>query len=329
MKKTQTISSKIKTIGLIFIILIISVIGTTIYLNAKNEKDALIINIAGKQRMLTQRISKNVFYLYHNNNKSFVELNNAAQEFIYNLNSLKNGNKLIGINKAPTNDISKQISKVEILWSNFYNNINTFKNLIQIRDTNDKKNEKILKSIVENIYETNNTLLTQVDKIVSLYTAYSEKKTNYIKYFQYFFAIIIILLIVYSYTQLKSMEQNAKKFLEITKKIKDGEITEPIELIEFDAEEEIVEATSSINCFINKINSAMQYSNNASKKLEDLTNEFDEILDEIKDSNDLSNQLFKSEDMVIESQENLLTFTHKLEELKKELNSLSQNCKSK
>ena len=42
----------------------ISIISTTIYLNNKSKKDALIINVAGKQRMLTQNISKNVFYLY-------------------------------------------------------------------------------------------------------------------------------------------------------------------------------------------------------------------------------------------------------------------------
>ncbi|RXJ94419.1 hypothetical protein CRV00_07565 [Malaciobacter molluscorum] len=327
MKKSQTISSKIKTIGLIFVILIASVIATTIYLNAKNEKDALIINIAGKQRMLTQKISKNVFYLYHNNKKSFTELDNASQEFIYNLNTLKNGNELIEINRSPTDEISNQIFKVEILWKNFYKNINKFEELLQSRDKNDKKTENLLKNIVENVYETNNKLLNEVDKIVSLYTTYAENKTDLITYFQYLFALIIILLIIYSYFKLKNMEENAKKFLELTKKIKNAEIAEPIDMADFQAEDEIVEATTSINCFINKINAAMKYSDSASKKLEDLTNEFDEILEELKDSQDLSNQLFKSEDMVIESQENLLNFTHKLEDLKKELNSLSQNCK--
>ncbi|AXH08825.1 hypothetical protein CP960_00930 [Malaciobacter halophilus] len=326
MRKTKTISNKIKTIGLLFIILMSSVIGTTIYLNAKNEKDALIINIAGKQRMLTQRISKNVFYLYHNNQHSFSELDNATQEFIYNLNSLKDGNHLIGIDPAPTADISNQISKVEILWTNFYKNVQDIKKLLQNRTP---KNEKTLKILVDTVYATNNNLLNEVDKIVSLYTTYAERKTNYIKYFQYLFAFIIILLIIYSFIQLKAMEENVKKFLDLSKQIKEGTLNEPIDLIEFEAEKEIVEATDTLNCFINKINSAMDYSNNASKKLEDLTDEFDEILEELKDSRDLSSQLNKSEDMVIESQENLLNFTHKLEELKKELNSLALNCKSK
>ena len=62
--KKSNISTKIKIIGILFALLMTSIIATTIYLNNKNEKDAMIINIAGKQRMLTQNISKNIFYLY-------------------------------------------------------------------------------------------------------------------------------------------------------------------------------------------------------------------------------------------------------------------------
>jgi nitrate/nitrite-specific signal transduction histidine kinase len=49
---------KSKSIGILFALLMTSIIATTIYLNNKNEKDAMIINIAGKQRMLTQNILK-------------------------------------------------------------------------------------------------------------------------------------------------------------------------------------------------------------------------------------------------------------------------------
>ena len=90
--KPNTISTKIKLIGIFFIILMTSIIITTIYLNEKNKKDAQVINIAGKQRMLTQKISKNIFYIYHNNKQSYNELDDATIEFMHNLNSLKYGN---------------------------------------------------------------------------------------------------------------------------------------------------------------------------------------------------------------------------------------------
>ena len=323
--KSNTISTKIKLIGILFIVLMSIIIVTTTYLNNKNKKDALVINIAGKERMLTQRISKNIFYLYHNDKQSFAELDNATVEFIYNLNSLKNGNELIGISKAPTDDIREQIAKVEILWNTFYNNINRFKEITQNKNT---ANETTLKNIVDSIYHTNNTLLQEVDNLVSMYTAYMEKKTDYLKYIQYFFALVIVFLLGYSFNELKAMEENAKKFFEFSKKVAENPNNQPIEPIQIEAEKEIVEATDTLNCFIDKVNSAVEYSRNASTKLEEITDEFDKVLDELNSSADISRHLDKSEDMVIESQEELINSTKKLQDLKNELDNLLNSCKT-
>jgi nitrate/nitrite-specific signal transduction histidine kinase len=331
--KQNTISTKIKFIGILFIVLMASIIATTIYLNEKNKKDALIINIAGKQRMLTQNISKNIFYIYHNKNSSYWELDTSTIEFIYNLNSLKDGNLLIGISKAPTDEIEKQISKVEILWNNFHKNIVDFKEIIQ---NNDKDNDLALKNIVNSIHDTNTILLTQVDSLVSMYTTYSEQKTDFIRYIQYLFALFIMILVFYSFLQLKAMEENVKKFFDESKKIMEDDSNEPLTPIKIEAEKEIVEATDTINCFIDKINAAMTYSsnaieqsNNASTKLEEITEEFDKIIDELTNSADISKQLNKSEDIVIQSQENLMNSTKKLQELKNELDKLMNSCKTK
>jgi nitrate/nitrite-specific signal transduction histidine kinase len=331
--KQNTISTKIKFIGILFIVLMASIIATSMYLNEKNKKDALIINIAGKQRMLTQNISKNIFYIYHNKNTSYWELDTSTIEFIYNLNSLKDGNSLIGISKAPTDEIEKQLSKVEILWNNFHKNIVDFKEIIQ---NNDKDNDLALKNIVDSIHDTNTILLTQVDSLVSMYTTYSEQKSDFIRYIQYLFALFIIILMFYSFSQLKAMEENVKKFFDESKKIMEDNFNEPLTPIKIEAEKEIVEATDTINCFIDKINAAMTYSsnaieqsNNASTKLEEITEEFDKIIDELTNSADISKQLNKSEDIVIQSQENLMNSTKKLQELKNELDKLMNSCKTK
>lgn len=328
--KTNTISRKIKIIGILFIVLMTSIILTTIYLNEKNKKDALVINIAGKERMLTQKISKNIFYLYHDTNILFTELDTATVEFIYNLNSLKNGNNLTGIQKAPTDLIAKQISKVDVLWNTFYQNINDFKKHIVNRNS---KNEPILKNIVNSVYNTNNTLLNEVDILVSMYTNYSEEKTDYIRYIQYIFGLIIIALMFYSFFQLKAMEDNAKKFFEFSKKLVQTSDNTHLEPIQIEAEKEIVEASDTINCFISKINSAMDYSSNAieqsknaSIKLEEITEEFNKTISELKHSNEITNKLDKSEDMVIQSHEDLINTTKKLQLLKNELDTLLQTC---
>jgi len=324
------ISTKIKSLGILFFVLMLSVIATTIYLNNKNKKDALIINIAGKQRMLTQNISKNIFYLSQHKNSSFVELENSTTEFIYNLNSLKEGNELSEIQKAPTKEIANQIMKIEILWKSFFQNIVDFKELI---NKNDSSSKNSLENIIDLIYTTNPVLLEEVDKLVYMYTIYSEEKTNDIRYMQYFFALLIVVLIIYGFIQLKSMEENAKKFLEESKKIVEQNVTKPLTPIKIEGENEIVEATQTINCFIEKINSVMNYSanaieqsKNASLKLEELTDEFDKIIYDLTNSADISKQLNRSEDIVIQSQEYLINSTKRLQELKKELDKILKSC---
>ena len=322
--KKSNISTKIKVIGILFALLMTSIIATTIYLNNKNEKDAMIINIAGKQRMLTQNISKNIFYLYSNPKSSQNELDTSIEEFIYNLESLKGGNSLGKLKESPNIQIDRQMLQIEYLWSIFYQNIVKFKELIQ-----NNSNKQELQNIVNIIYETNPELLYEVDALVSLHTINSEQKIRFLKNSQYFFAILILFLIIYSFLELKTMEKNALRFLEESKKVMEQNFEEPLKPIKIEAEGELIEASNIFNRFLNKINSAiidsnsaLEQSKNASYKLEEISNEFDEIINEIQNKSEISKQLNKSEDIAIQTQEQLLHSSKRLNELKNELEKI-------
>ena len=322
--KKSNISTKIKIIGILFALLMTSIIATTIYLNNKNEKDAMIINIAGKQRMLTQNISKNIFYLYLNPKSSQNELDTSIEEFIYNLESLKGGNSLSKLKESPNIQIDRQMLQIEYLWSIFYQNIVKFKELIQ-----NNSNKQELQNIVNIIYETNPELLYEVDALVSLHTINSEQKIRFLKNSQYFFAILILFLIIYSFLELKTMEKNALRFLEESKKVMEQNFEEPLKPIKIEAEGELIEASNIFNRFLNKINSAiidsnsaLEQSKNASYKLEEISNEFDEIINEIQNKSEISKQLNKSEDIAIQTQEQLLHSSKRLNELKNELEKI-------
>ena len=332
MSKTNKISTKIKLLGGLLVILMLSVISTTIYLNQLNIKDALIVNIVGKQRMLTQKISKNIFYIHYSSNKDYYELNEATNEFINGLNILRHGDVDKGIYSVPTAKISIQLTEVETLWNRFHENIQNFKLFSNVnKSTSDELN-----TIVTNIYKENTILLDNVDKLVTMYTQHSEDKTEYIKLFQYAAAIMFIFLFIYSLLQLRVIESHVDEFMQYSKMLLSNEETsnklEPIKL-ESESEIEIVEVSDTINCFINKINSAMDYSNEAllqsqqaSHKLEELTDEFDTILDELKDKPLVYKHLNNSEDIVIESTEDLMNSTKRLQNLKKELEILTRTC---
>ena len=72
---------------------------------------------------------------------------------------------------------------------------------------------------------------------------------------------------------------------------------------------------------------AVEQSKNATIKLEEITDEFDVIINELTNSAEISVQLNKSEDIVIQTQEELISSTKKLQELKNELDKLLNSCK--
>lgn len=331
MLKFNKISTKIKFIGALLILLVALVISTTIYLNQQNIKDALVINIAGKQRMLTQKIAKNVFYIHHYSVNDFKELDEACNTFIEGLDTLKFGDSIKKIDPFHTHEIATQLSKIDTLWHTFYHDVQEFKTI----KTTQAQEEEALEKIVELIYAQNVTLLQNVDTLVTLYTNYSEEKTNFIKNFQYSAGGVLFLLFLYSMMQLKSIEAHVDSFMQYSKMLVDNENISNLTPIQLraESESEILEVSDTINCFINKINSAVEFSNEAllqsqkaSSKLEELTDEFDTILAELQDNASASKHLTNSEDMVIESTEVLINSTKKLTNLKEELDKLIKSC---
>lgn len=324
--KNISVSQKIKILALLLILSIFTVISISIYLNQKNVKDVTIINIAGKQRMLTQKITKNIFYLYQKRSHSFDEINGAIDEFNYGLKILKDGNEFLNISSPPINDIDEQILKVAVLWAEFERNTKEFKSALVNNDLGK------LNQLLNYFYESNNSLLQEVDDVVSLYNTHFEEKTTFIKNFQFLAFAFLFMFALYALIQLKQIEVHAREFIEKYKKLGSTEISQ-LEPIEVNSEKEFVEMAHDMNCFISKVNSVMSYSQTAlqqsemaSKKLESLTEEFADIIDELENKSEIIKQIDMSEDIAIESSENLFKTTKKLNDLKNQLDSLLQNC---
>ena len=113
------ISSKIHFIGGMLSLIVITNIVLTIYLNKKQEGDSYIINIAGRQRMLSQKITKEIFYIKSSENFDFQNLNEDIEAFEKNLYILIEGNKKLGVYKPPNKDIKNKLDLVLALWKPF------------------------------------------------------------------------------------------------------------------------------------------------------------------------------------------------------------------
>lgn len=125
-----------------------------------NDKLKKKINIAGKQRMLTQRMTKLSLLIGKEikRTKNSKKLKRATNQYQKNLLTLKSDNP----------EITKQIETIEKVWSPFLENIN---NLMQKKET---------KKSIDYIIDNNEKLLKNSNKLVMLYKN-SNKELNYLE----------------------------------------------------------------------------------------------------------------------------------------------------
>lgn len=195
MTTKQQYSVKTKLILLLGIV-IVSVILMTIYLFTTIEKqkyDALQINMAGRQRLLTQKILKETMFLDHNATSkdqifSSIAMFESSQSCLLNGGHIAINLQMTDYATLPILDDKiaiKQLKKVKNLW------LDEKKVLIAYINSETKDNADLFNIISKNI-----VLLHNMDIAVELLQKHSESKTNYIKVFFIIVSSIIILLLI-------------------------------------------------------------------------------------------------------------------------------------
>ncbi|NOZ08930.1 MAG: hypothetical protein GXO91_08675 [FCB group bacterium] len=126
------------------------------------RKAGTVINLAGKQRMLTQKMSKEMLLvsLNYEQEKNRAELKNTASLFDRTLKGLENGDTDLGL--PPTSDtaVLAQLAVVNTLWGDFKNIIDKVTDI----DAKDVSGDDI-----EKMAKLNLPLLKEMNKTVKMY----------------------------------------------------------------------------------------------------------------------------------------------------------------
>ncbi|MCK5716547.1 MAG: type IV pili methyl-accepting chemotaxis transducer N-terminal domain-containing protein [Thiomargarita sp.] len=107
------------------LVLIITCCLNTIVYAASQPEMATIINLSGKQRMLTQKMSKEILLIGKGINvgENEINLRKTADLFEKTLKGLMNGDSQLGLVKIDNPAIMTQLKKVEKLWWGFQRSI--------------------------------------------------------------------------------------------------------------------------------------------------------------------------------------------------------------
>lgn len=178
----QSLRAQLGLIFLSFFILVGCSVAATFWLEMSQHDDATIINLAGRQRMLAQRMTQLAL-----TQPDSLELTEAIQQFDQTLNALRDGRVLLDANGRfvtlpPTTSpvIQSQLDEAAQTW-------NAFRQYLQ-----PPGDDSLL--LIES-----NRLLNQLDQVVSSFEAQAQAKTIRLRQMQLAFLVTAFLLFGWGY----------------------------------------------------------------------------------------------------------------------------------
>ena len=323
--------TKIKIVGAVVFTLSITLAVLFSYVSHKSKISNNLLDTINQQKAFTQEISKNIFYIYKNQNASTAQLDSSIKSFITNVN--KRDQKLDGVDSVA---IKEQSAKILLLWNTFYLKVQNFRDLNKNVTT---YSSILLEKLVNNIYNINLDLVIEFDKLIKIYQKELQSTLDIYKGIEYSLFFLLVISLVYLFTQIKEILIFIQKFLTTSKKIISNSSIKDLEPIKNESNSSnssLSDATDNFNFLINKINDSVLYSSKSiehsykslelvEKNIEDLL----ELLYTMENNKELDKDLTKKEDVIIQSLEELTTSAQNLRELKIDLDNLNSHNNSK
>ncbi len=153
-----------------FLILLLTI---PMFIYAMSDKElANAINLAGKQRMLTQKMSKEALLIFIgiDVDKNAKALKETSKLFDKTLNGLLNGDRSLGLVKSNNKEIESKLKEVQKLWKPFYKRIDDVASFENLTD-----------KTFEYIDKNNLPLLKTMNEAVILYTKLGDSKVSKLK----------------------------------------------------------------------------------------------------------------------------------------------------
>ena len=232
----NTILGKLSLAFLLFFILLVSIFTVTKSVINAQQDDGLVVNLSGRQRMLTQRMTKETL-IYANELKSEnpVDLKGKKEKVLDTIaifdmthNALwKGGRAPLALSlkntdyrdcpKAGNEDINEKMEAVNDLWLPFKKDLEDF---LESGDS----------AILARIIEDNNPLLAQMHKAVNEMQDAAEGKVETIFNVQLgALALGIIIILFALITANSSVTKPLKKLKDFAEDISTGELSKEVE----------------------------------------------------------------------------------------------------
>lgn len=185
MGNNQSLSTKL--IGILVLFIVIGIVNSGIILFVVNAQKTnnRAINLAGRQRMLSQKMSKEALSIAdcENRTQCIDTMIETVNLFDRTLIGLKQGDETLGLVPSGYTDIDQKLNEVSTFWASIKPHFETLKN--------NRSDSEQGKAALKAIRQQNGSLLTTMNDAVTLYE--SHNNANTILFLQ--FILLAILLV--------------------------------------------------------------------------------------------------------------------------------------
>ncbi|MCB0645534.1 MAG: type IV pili methyl-accepting chemotaxis transducer N-terminal domain-containing protein [Saprospiraceae bacterium] len=151
----------------------------------EQNSDSRVINIAGRQRMLSQKLVKEVLYLKSSiapDDSTKWRISKNLETWTTSHTALKNRNGSMGLSGSNSADISAKFADIQPVFEALRNSI---LNVVNGKDVDDRE-----------MYQLSETFLDKMDSIVFTYDAEANQRVNALQKLEISFLIISIIVLV-------------------------------------------------------------------------------------------------------------------------------------
>ena len=237
-------------VTVITLIIFSAINALSVYLNLKRmADDGTVVNYAGRQRAVSQRLAKMVYATHMGLDKT-KEINSLTERMDRIINGLLNGDSEWKIPKATDQEFIAKIKEIQTIWIKYKEDIKKM--------SNDK-------DAIKNIFEQSENILKAADEATNIAAGISESKVTNIERLQFLFFIVNVIIL--SFVWLISQRKISKPLTELTEKVEDiarGNLTVKINM---DSKDEIGTLAKYMNQMVNSLNSMIKDILNNSQKL--------------------------------------------------------------
>ena len=225
-----SIRAKLGAVFVGFLLLVAGSVAATFVSIRAQAADALVINLAGRQRMLTQKMTKAALGLAIEPTSDYqVELRDAAYLFDHTLSALldgglaPHGDETVALPPATATTVRAQLEVVAGLWDEFREDVEAMQAV--------EPGSEAFTRAVHEIESLSPIILGEMDQAVRLYEATAVAKLARLRTIQVVFFVSAVGLLIAGYTLAqRTIVKPVSALEEVTRRIASGDLDSPVEI---------------------------------------------------------------------------------------------------